>query len=286
MKVVKVFNNNVALVLDEKGREVVVQGRGIAFNANATGRIDAALVDRRFIPQPSDTPEEFAEMVASIPQDHIAVAEEILSLGSGFGLDLDKRVLVALADHISIAIKRHALGQTFDNPLEWEVRLLYVREVNLGSQGLDLIEKRTGVRLPAAEIVPLALHFVNAQIGADQMAEAMRTVQLIREILAIIKAEYGLADDAMTSLGCARFATHLRYLFLSHLSGGRHAPLIAELAKSIREQEPHAYACAERVTRHLTQKMGWSINDDEIVYIALHIQRMTYQPEDPRPQTA
>lgn len=285
MKVVKVFNNNVALVLDKLGREIVVQGRGIAFNANSTGRIDATLVERKFIPQATDVPEEFAEMVASIPQDNIAVADEILSLGAEFGLDLDKRVLVALADHISIAIKRHALGKTFDNPLEWEVRLLYVREVNLGSRGLDLIEQRTGVRLPAAEVVPLALHFVNAEIGADQMAEAMRTVQLIREILAIIKTEYGLADEALSSLGCARFATHLRYLFLSHLSGGRDGPLFAELAKSIREQEPKAYACAERITRHLTQKMGWSINDDEIVYIALHIQRMTYQPEEPRPRS-
>lgn len=283
MKVVKVFNNNVALVLDEKGREVVVQGRGIAFNANTTGRIDPALVDRRFVPQPSDVPEEFAEMVASIPQEHIAVAEEILSRGSDVGLDLDKRILVALADHISIAIKRHALGQTFDNPLEWEIKLLYVREVNLGSLGLELIEKRTGVRLPEAEIVPLALHFVNAQIGGDQMAEAMRTVQLIREILTIIVSEYSLADTALGSLDCARFATHLRYLFLSHLSGGRHAPLIAQLAKSVREQEPRAYACAERVARHLAQKMGWGINDDEIVYIALHVQRMTYQPKDPGP---
>lgn len=286
MRVVKIFNNNVALVLDEKGREVVVQGRGIAFNANATGHIDAALIDRRFVPQPSDVPEEFAEMVAGIPPEHIAIAEDILSLGPEVGLELDKRVLVALADHISIAIKRHASGQTFDNPLEWEVRLLYPREVKLGILGLDLIEKRLGARLPAAEVVPLALHFVNAQVGADQLAEAVRTVQLIREILAIIAIEYGLADSQMRSLDRARLATHLRYLFLSHLSGERHAPLIAELAKTFREQEPRAYACAEQVARRLTQKMGWSISDDEIVYIALHIQRMTYQPGDPEPNQA
>lgn len=281
MKVVKVFNNNVALVVDERGREVVVQGRGIAFSANATGRIDAALVTRRFVPEPSDVPEEFAEMVASIPPDHIAVAEEILSLGPQVGLDLDKRAVVALADHISIAIQRHGMGQSFDNPLEWEVRLLYVREVRLGAIGLDLIEKRLQVRLPAPEVVPMALHFVNAQVGAGQLAEAVRTAQLIREILTIIETEYGLTSQTMLTLGCARFATHLRYLFLSHLSGGRHGPLIAELAKSVREQEPRAYACAERISAHLTSKMGWRVSDDETVYIALHIQRMTYQPEEP-----
>ena len=275
MRIVKVFNNNVALVRDDSGRELVVQGRGLAFQAHPGDRLKEALIERRFLPEPTGTPEQLAMMVASIPPELIAVAEEILGLGPTVGLTLDQRAAVALADHISIALRRIAAGQTLDNPLEWEVRILYVREVNLGLHALEIIRRRTGINLPPSEAVPLALHFVNAQAGAQVLSEAVRTARLIRDILAIIRDDYGDAFVAREALSEARFATHLRYLFLSQLSGRRHAPLIAELAKSFSHEEPRAYACARRIAAYLTEKMRWQIGDDETIYLALHIQRMT-----------
>lgn len=275
MRIVKVFNNNVALVKDDTGHELVVQGRGLAFHTRPGDRLDLALIERRFLPEPTATPEQLAERVADIPLELIAVAEKILALGPEFGLELDQRAVVALADHISIALRRAVAGQTLDNPLEWEVRILYVREINLGLHALDLIHRQSGIRLPASEAVPLALHFVNAQAGAMVLSEAVRTARLIRDILAIIEAEYGAAFAGRPTYSEARFATHLRYLFLSYLAGRRHAPLIGELTRSFRREEPRAYTCAVRIADYLTEKMGWIIGEDETAYLALHIQRMT-----------
>lgn len=275
MRVLKVFNNNVALVRDASGQELVVQGRGLAFQARPGDPLDAKRVERRFVPEPAGSPEQLAQQVADIPPELIAVAEEILALGPQFGLDLDQRAGLALADHISIALRRIAAGQMLDNPLEWEVRILYGREVALGLNALELIHRRSGVNLPTSEAVPLALHFVNAQAGATVLSEAVRTARLIRDILTMIETEYGAAFAARPPLSEARFATHLRYLFLAHLAGGRHVPLIAELAKSYRQEEPRAVGCAERIATYLRDKMGWKIGDDETIYLALHIQRMT-----------
>ena len=155
------------------------------------------------------------------------------------------------------------------------MRILYGREVALGLNALDLIHRRSGIRLPASEAVPLALHFVNAQAGATVLSEAVRTARLIRDILAIIEADYGAGFTNRPPLSEARFATHLRYLFLAHLAGGRHVPLIAELAKSFRAEEPKAFTCAEKIADFLRGKMGWNVGEDETVYLALHIQRMT-----------
>ncbi|WP_370676606.1 PRD domain-containing protein [Pleomorphomonas sp. PLEO] len=275
MRIIKVFNNNVALVRDDTGHELVVQGRGLAFHARPGDRLDQALIERRFLPEATGTPEQLAERIADIPPELITVAEKILALGPDFGLELDRRATVALADHISIALRRAVAGQSLDNPLEWEVRILYGREINLGLHALDVIHKHSGICLPQAEAVPLALHFVNAQAGAQVLSEAVRTARLIRDILAIIAGEYGAAFADRPPYSEARFATHLRYLFLSHLSGSRHAPLIAELAKSYRQEEPRAFTCAQRIADYLTEKMRWHIGDDETVYLALHIQRMT-----------
>ncbi|MET3600921.1 PRD domain-containing protein [Martelella mangrovi] len=275
MLVLKIFNNNVALVRDETGREVVVQGRGLAFQVRPGDQLDPTVVQRRFVPEPSYTPENFAQLIAEIPPGHIAIAETILGMGEKVGLKLDRHVVVALADHISMAIKRQLSHQSFENPLEWEVHLLYVREARLGMMALDEIERQTGVRLPDIEVVPLALHFVNAQVGARQLSSAVRTARLIRDILAMIEDEFGIKISADDSLGSARFATHLRHLFLSHLSGETYTPLIAQLAQTFKAEDPRVYECAERIGHYLTEKMDWTISEDETVYIALHIQRMT-----------
>lgn len=275
MRIVKIFNNNVALVRDAAGRELVVQGRGLAFQAHPGDTLDPKRVERRFFPEATGTPEQLGQQVADIPPELIAVAEEILALGPQFGLELDQRAGLALADHISIALRRIAAGQALDNPLEWEVRTLYGREVALGLNALDVIHARSGIRLPPSEAVPLALHFVNAQAGATVLSEAVRTARLIRDILGIIAEDYGDAFANRPALSEARFATHLRFLFLAHLAGGRHVPLIAELAKSFRAEEPRAYTCAEKIATYIGKKMGWTIGEDETVYLALHIQRMT-----------
>ncbi|MEJ2459242.1 MAG: CAT RNA binding domain-containing protein, partial [Novosphingobium sp.] len=167
MRIIKVFNNNVALVRDENGDELVVQGRGIAFQARAGDRLDVTQIERRFMPEPTGTPEQLAQQVADIPPELLHLAERILSLGSDFDLALDTRATVALADHISIALSRVAAGQKLDNPLELEVRTLYESEFNLGRRAIEVIHEVSGVRLPESEAVSLALHFVNAQAGAQ-----------------------------------------------------------------------------------------------------------------------
>lgn len=275
MRVVKVFNNNVALVSDQDGREFVVQGRGIAFHVRPGDVLSPSAVERRYFPETSGSPRQLAQTLADIPPELVVVAEEILACGPRFGMELDHHAAVALADHLMIALRRTAAGDDLDAPLEWEVRILYQREVSLGLHALDIIHRRSGVRLPSSEAVPLALHFVNAQVGARNLSKAVRTAPLIRDILAIIEGEYGEAFAKRHPLSEARFATHLRYLFLSRLGAKREAPLILELAKSFRREEPRAYECATRVAMYLGEMMGWEISDEETAYLAIHIQRMT-----------
>ena len=49
MKLLKALNNNVALVLDDKKRESVVMGRGVAFNIKPGGSVNTSLVEKHFV---------------------------------------------------------------------------------------------------------------------------------------------------------------------------------------------------------------------------------------------
>ena len=72
MRIVKIFNNNVALVRDAAGRELVVQGRGLAFQTHPGDTLDPKRVERRFFPEPTATPEQLGQQVADIPPELIA----------------------------------------------------------------------------------------------------------------------------------------------------------------------------------------------------------------------
>ena len=48
MQIYKILNNNVAVVLDENGREKVVMGRGICFKKKAGELIPDEIIDKTF----------------------------------------------------------------------------------------------------------------------------------------------------------------------------------------------------------------------------------------------
>ena len=283
MKVVKVFNHNVVLARDAEGGEVVLQGKGLGYNRHAGDMLDPAQIERRFLPAPTTSTTQLASLVAAIPLEHIVLAEEVLRLARAkLSGPLDDRVVIALADHISFALERRQKGEPFEYPLEWEVRLLYPREIAIGSAALDVIEARTGLRLPAVEAVPLAMHFVNAQVGVRPMGETMRMTELLRAIIETMSTTLGL-EIAEDSIELARLAAHLRFLFLDHARGGRRYAPIGDLVTSFQAQDPRVYACAEDIVALMARQMNWSFQQDETLYIALHIHRFAARagrPED------
>ena len=48
MKIAKILNNNVVVVQDERGREQVVMGRGLAFQKRVGEALDTARVEKVF----------------------------------------------------------------------------------------------------------------------------------------------------------------------------------------------------------------------------------------------
>lgn len=273
MKVIKVFNHNVVLARDGDGQEVVVQGKGLGYNRRAGEELDPARIERRFLPAAATSTAQLAGLVSEIPIEHIAISEEVLRLArTRLASPLDDRALIALADHISFALQRQQQADPIDYPLASEVRLLYPREVSLGAAALDLIEARSGVRLPALEAVPLAMHFVNAQVGVRPMGEMVRMTEMLRAVVGALETSLGIAIPE-DSLELARLAAHLRFLFLDHARGGCRALPIGDLASTFRTQDSSIYECARSIVEMMSREMNWTIHDDETLYIALHIYR-------------
>lgn len=275
MQVTKVFNNNVLLAADEQGQEFVLMGKGLGFQTRAGDSVRSDAVERTFVPGGSTTPERIAALVEEIPAEHFDLTQEIVDLArQRLGTQISSHVLIPLADHIVFALQRAESGLAITYPLQWEVTHLYPREVAFAREALELIEQRTGVALPPLEAVPLALHFVNAQFGADDLSRTMEMTEVFAAVLGILREQLGLALDE-ESLDVARFITHLRYLVVRQQRGVMLEDQQGVLTDTVRRQHPKAYASAESVRDLLTDRFSWQISGDEMLYLTLHIARLT-----------
>jgi beta-glucoside operon transcriptional antiterminator len=300
MRVKQVLNNSVVLGVDDSGTEVILLGPGLGFRTSPGDEVDAAAVQRTFVPDGIGSLERLAAMVEEISIEAVAAAEEVMRAGRDrLGPHVSARVLIPLADHLGFALRRVAEGKGVEYPLRSELSYLYPAELEFGREALDLVERRTGIRLPASEAVPIAMHFVNAQFGSDDMREYVRMTEALQQILQIIDDEYGIRFDE-GSVEVARFVTHLRFLFVRARQKPEPTgpvPVPREVASrlveaggdpdalldAVRTSKPRQYASAVRIGALLHALFGWSVDQEELLYLSLHVARLTSRAGlDPR----
>ena len=275
MHITKVFNNNVVLAADDRGRELVLSGRGLGFKAAPGAEVDPGRVEKTFVAGGSTSAERLAAFLDEIPLEDIEVTEEILAAArDALGPHVTDALLVPLADHVSFALRRTREGVAeIEYPLRWEVQHLYPTEAAFAREALRIIERRRGVRLPELEAVPLALHLVNAQFGAPDLRTTARMTEVLRETLDIVRAEFGIDIDE-DSVPVARFVTHLRYLFHREQQGTRSPGVGTLLIDAMRATHPGEHACAVRIADLLTTRFGWDVGGEEVLYLSLHVARL------------
>jgi beta-glucoside operon transcriptional antiterminator len=277
MKVAKVFNNSVVLAMDESGAEEVLLGRGVGFQVKPGSPVRDELVEKRYKPSLSAPAERVAALLADIPLAEITLAEEVVALGrQRLGGHVAENAVIPLADHISCALRRMREGHSLITyPMQWEVRHLYPAEAQLADDVLALIERRTGVTLPAQEATPLALHFVNSQLGSGPINEALAMTRLLAESFDVVRREYGVTVDE-SGVDAARFVTHIRFLFARQREG---LPPGAEsddgLLATLARLRPKAYGCALVIGDLVAESLGRHLVPGELAYLCLHVSRLS-----------
>ncbi|MEU0469376.1 PRD domain-containing protein [Amycolatopsis sp. NPDC006131] len=136
------------------------------------------------------------------------------------------------------------------------------------------MDERLGVRLPDAEVTPLALHFVNAQFESPDLSRAVELTEVLTVVLTETGRFFGLDLDE-DSLEVARFITHLRYFARRQQRGPAEGDTFGLLRESLRTSHSREVACADHVGRILRERCGWIVDQDEVLYLALHISRLT-----------
>ncbi len=274
MRVLRVFNNNVVLARDDAGRDVILTGRGLGYQARPGREVDPVAVQRTFVPVDGRDPDHLAELLASIPPEHIQlVGEALTEVGLDDTVLRNPALVVALADHISFAVRRLEHGLIIEYPLLGEVKNLYSREYAQALTLLAAVNDRLETQLPDGEAVALALHLVNAGFSTGDLSYTYTMTSVISQLIEVIELTFDVRlDEGSVSVG--RFITHLRYLFVRIQQHQQLTDQPSVIGTAIKESYPQAAECAERLAGILELRLGSPLTSDETSYLALHVARV------------
>ena len=276
MVIEKVINNNVATAMDDNQQEVVIMGKGIAFQMKPGQSVDENKIEKRFVLDSKSDMGRFGELVQSIPMEHLEVCMRIIEYASQvLQRRLSNSIYLSLTDHINFALERYKSGMVFENPLLQEVRSFYPSEYLIGEYAIALMERDLGIKLPVDEAASIALHFVNAEYKTA-MSDTMNITTLIRQILNIVEKELGTRLDEL-GLHYSRFITHLKFLAYRVFSGQmmkRQEDEFVEMVIRLYEKE---YAISAKIAAFIKETYDHEISREEKAYLTIHIRRI--QPD-------
>jgi beta-glucoside operon transcriptional antiterminator len=272
MKISKVLNNNVVLVLDEYNREQVVMGRGIAFQKNAGENINEIKIEKIFSLRSHELSARLAELLEQIPIEVMTTIDRIIEVSRSRLGKLQDSIYITLTDHCHFAIERKKKGIVIRNVLLWETRKLYPKEYQLGQEAIIIIQQRLGIKLSEDEAGFIALHLVTAQLDND-MPEVLYITRIVQDILQLVKYQLHLEYDE-ESLSYQRFVTHLKFFSQRMLSKNVVPDDDVSLHSAVKKNYRNAWRCAEKIGFHLQGNYQRSLTNEEIMFLAIHIERV------------
>lgn len=274
MIVEKVLNNNVVVSIDPTTRkEVILMGSGIAFNKKPGQLIDVKRIEKTFIVDDENLGNKIKKLINQIPEGIFELTDEIITHAIvELNVELDKQIYVSLADHIAFAVKRFKNGITIKNELLNEIRRVHRNEFKVSLWAVDYINKKLDIQLPEDEAGFIALHFVNASYKETTM-KSVESTKIIKDILNIIKYYFSIELDE-DDLNYDRLLTHLKYFAKRIVNNNKQNINDSGFIKVISTTYPEAYGCAIKIGEYIRSNNNYDVNEDEIVYLTMHIQRV------------
>lgn len=269
----KVINNNVVSAYDDEQHELVIMGRGIAFQKKSGDPIDEERIEKVFSIQNKDISEKFKTLLYDIPIEYMQVCEAIIDHArTTLNKNLNDSIYVTLTDHITFAIERHQKGMDIKNALLWEIKRLYKDEFMCGVEAIRIIQDKLNIHLPEDEAGFIAMHIVNAELN-EEMPNVIQITKLIQDILNIVKYHFQIDLDE-ESLNYFRFVTHLKFFGQRLFNETQVENQNEFLYEVVKEKNTAAFQCAEKINDYVQKEHNRSLIEDEMLYLTLHIDRV------------
>lgn len=274
MIIKKILNNNVIISENTRSEEIIAMGRGLAFQKKIGEKVQPDLVDKVFIVSSAKEGQELEEVIKYVDSEVAELSKEIILLAeSSIGSVYSDKFYILLTDHLNYAISRVKEGIFIPNPLVFEIKKFYPAEFKVAKQALALIQSTLNIDFPDDEAGFIALHLANNNNDQKSLTITMESTEIVRDVLMIISRFFGVPfNENATSYH--RMVTHIQYFvkrILNNETYDAHEEFLYQLVQS---KYPEAYNCSLRIRDYLKTTRKITIQDSEMIYLIIHINRV------------
>lgn len=278
MIIKRILTNNAVVIDDENQQEKIVCGKGIAFKKRSGMEIDEISINQTFILEGGGEYSRFEQLLKDVPLEYLELSSEIINMAKlEFAKKFKDNVIITLSDHLYVAIKRCREGMTISNPLLWDIKNFYEIEYDIGLRALELIKNKFHIQLPNDEAGFIALHIVNVELDEDNMDHIFQVTKVIQEIMTIVKYHFHAEFDT-SNVYYYRFITHLKFFALRLLKDNQfNEDEENELLDVVKDKYCTSYECVLKIKDFLEKKYNYTLQEDEIVYLTIHVHRVVHK---------
>ncbi|MDU5509189.1 BglG family transcription antiterminator LicT [Enterococcus gilvus] len=273
LRIKKIFNNNVVLVIDTKGLERILIGRGIAFKKRVGETVEKDKIEKTFVVDSPNVADRFVQLIEEVPINRLEMVTLIIkSAEAELERTFDGNTYIGLADHINYAVNRFRNGETIQNALLLEIKKFYPREFASGLKALEQISYYEGIELNEDEAGFIALHFINGGLNNDT-TQTLLTTEMLQKVVLIVEDCLGIELDT-ESLNYVRFVTHLKFFIQRVIINEPRQESVPEMFEQVVQFYPKATESVGIIKHYLQEKLACRIYPEEEMYLILHVQRL------------
>ncbi len=271
----KIYNNNVILAFESiSKKEMILTGCGIGFKKKPDDIVDESKIEKKFVIQDNNFENKVNKLANEVPEEVFSVSSAIIEYAEKMlNTNLDEYIYISLTDHISFSIKRYKDNMMIKNELLSEIRRIHKKEYEIGKWGLEYINKTFGVNFSLDEAGFIAIHIINANYR-ESTNQSCLMMNIINQILDRIK-NYFSVEFIEDDINFDRLLTHLKF-FAKRLIDKKEQIKFEknDLLDVVKIQYKESYECAQNIKSFIEDNYTYKINDDEVLYLVLHINRV------------
>ena len=274
-RILNPMNNNVSLVRNSKGEELIVIGKGISFGKKKGDLISDDQVEKVFRMKTEESRENFMALLKDVPLDFITFTYEIIdTLSKKYQYPVQEYLYVTLTDHIYCSYQAISQGRYKDSNLP-DISVKYPIAFQIAQEAFEIYRQKLLENFPEDEIIRIAYHFINAE--GENEVEVVESIDKRKEILKRVERvlkSYKIQRTPENNNFYDRFMIHLNY-FLDYLDRSRDDnQSLLDMEKHIKNTYPEAFEIGSKIYEIIAQETGVDLYKSERVYLVLHIQRL------------
>ncbi|AYE38098.1 PRD domain-containing protein [Companilactobacillus zhachilii] len=273
----QVFNNNSAIVDLDSSQKAIVKGKGIAFNKSKGSKIDSSKIEKIFYLDTVDSQKNLYFLLKDIPIDVVTTTYEIVDYArKQFNYSVEDYIYITLSDHIYGAYKRYMEGDYQPSHIP-DMSDKYIEEYLIASAGVNIINQNLKINLPSSEIRNIALHFINAHTNVETTAVDLTKKVDFTKLIKRVLLRNNIFRTKSNRNYYDRFMVHLQYLEqrLNNMSADTKFDRKFEL--EMERDYPGSTSIAKQVSAEIKKARGVELNNKELLYFIIHIQRITQE---------